>query len=371
MVLGRWSPGYFALIVAALGASTLLTAAHARPIYARLHRYRNGIVALGLSTLVALVLCEGVVRLADPAGISYYKWSKEYSCDRIPDDDLICKHRSNFSGTYDGIEYAFNEIGLRDAAIEPKAPNELRILVLGDSVTLGWGVAEEDTYCRQLESSLAARLKQPVRVINSGVGGYNTDQELAFFRRHAESLKPDLVLLLYVRNDVEVNVQPTRPAAENTSPPRIMRDLLGESWIYRIAHHFKTYGRSETGMIVLDREAQGWKASMRSVATLADDCARLGVPFVTFLWRYGPDPVTDALWEDLSALADERSFLSADTGPWHEGHDARSLRLSVVDSHPRPAGHAILARGMERFLVANDVLLEGVSWLAVDTHRRE
>jgi hypothetical protein len=371
-VLGRWSPSYFALVVAALAASTLLTAAHLKPIYTRLHAYRKGIVALGLSTLVALVLCEGLVRLVDPVGISYYKWAKEYSCDRIPDDDLVYRHRSDFSATYDGIEYAFNEIGLRDAAIGPKLPNELRILVLGDSVTLGWGVAEEDTYCRRLESALATRLRQPVRVINSGVGGYNTDQELAFFRRHAKRLKPDLVLLLYVRNDVEVNVRPKRPAGgENTSPPHIMRDLLGESWVYRIAHHFKTYGRSETGMIVLDRESEGWKASMRSVATLANDCARLGVPFVTFLWRYGPDPVTDALREDLSAMAAERSFLIADTGPWYEGYDPRSLCLSVVDSHPKPEGHAILARGMERFLVANDVLLEGVSWLAVDTKRRE
>ena len=39
-----------------------------------------------------------------------------------------------------------------------------------------------------------------------------------------------------------------------------------------------------------------------SVATIADECASRGVPFLTFLWRWGPDPVTDALWEDLSSV---------------------------------------------------------------------
>ena len=361
-VLGRWSPGYFTLVVGALLAAALLTATHWRPIYSRLHRYRNGIVALLLSTLFAVALCEGVVRLADPAGISYYKWSKEYNHDRIADDELVFRHRPDFSGTYDGIEYAFNEIGLRDAAIGPKAPGELRILVLGDSVTMGWGVAEEDTFCHQLEGALRKRLEREVRVINSGVGGYNTAQELAFFRRHGLALQPDLVLLLYVRNDVEVNVLSLKDRIENPSPPHVMMDVLGKSWVYRLVYHFKTYGQASNGNIRLDREAEGWKASMRSVAAVADGCARNGVPFAAFLWRYGPGPVTDALWSDLSDMSEERGFLLADTGPWFQGCDARALRLSVVDSHPKPEGHAILARGIERTVVGSDALLQGVNW---------
>jgi len=371
-VLGRWSPSYFTLIVAGLAAAALLTAAHLGPIYRRLYRYRNGIVALSLSTILALAVCEGAVRLIDPAGISYYKWSKEYNHDRAADDDLVYRHRTNFSRTYDDIEYTFNEIGLRDSAVGPTAPDELRILVLGDSVTMGWGVAEEATYCRRLEGALAARLGRRVRVINSGVGGYNTVQELAFFRRHADSLDPDLVLLLYVRNDVEVNAPTYNPAgrSDDLSPPHIMIDVLGTSWIYRLAHHFKTYGGSNSGMIELNREAEGWKASMQSIAAIADQCAREGVPFFACLWRYGPGPVTDALWQDLSAMAHERSFRVVDTGPWFEGCDARSLRLSIVDSHPKPEGHAILARGIERYLVDSDALIEGVSWQAVETTKR-
>ena len=372
-VLGRWSPSYFTLVMAGLAASALLTAAHLGPIYRRLFEYRKGIVATCLSTVFALAACEGAVRLIDPAGISYYKWSKEYNRDRVADEDLVYRHRENFSRTYDGIEYSFNDIGLRDEAIGPATADELRILVLGDSVTMGWGVAEEDTFCHRLEGALTARLRgRRVRVINSGVGGYNTVQELAFFRRHAARLDPDLVLLLYVRNDVEVNAPTFNPAgrSEDLSPPHIMIDVFGMSWIYRLGHHFRTYGGSNTGMIELNREAEGWKASMQSIAAIADQCAGDGIPFFTCLWRYGPDPVTDALWKDLSDMAEERSFRVADAGPWFEGCDPRSLRLSIVDSHPKPEGHAILARGMERCLVGSNALIEGVNWQTVEITKR-
>jgi lysophospholipase L1-like esterase len=347
------------LVVGALVAAALLTAMHLGPIYKRLHRYRNGIFALLLSTIFALAVCEGVVHLVDPAGISYYKWSKAYNHDRIADDDLVWRHRSNFSRTYDDIEYSFNEIGLRDSAIEEKTEDELRILVLGDSITMGWGVAEEDTYCRQLEGSLRRRLGRRVRVINSGVGGYNTVQELEFFRRHGADLKPDLVLLLYVRNDVEVNAMSFRDRTFNPSPPHVMIDAFGKSWIYRLVHHFKTYGGSNTGLITLDRNAEGWTASMAAVASIADECG--DTPFVTFLWRYGPCPVTDALRQELSGLAGKKGFALSDTAPWFEGRDARDLRLSIVDSHPKPEGHAILAEGIEQVL-ADAALLDGLSW---------
>jgi len=361
-VLGRWSPSYFMLVVGALMAAALLTAAHLRPVFSRLHRYRKGIVALLASTLFTVAALEGAVRLSDPGGISYYKWSKEYNHDRIADDDLVYRHRPNFRETYDGIEYAFNEIGLRDTAIEAKAPDELRILVLGDSITLGWGVAEEDTYCRQLERSLAKRLDRRVRVINTGVGGYNTVQELAFFRRHADDLNPDLVLLLYVRNDVEVNEMPFFDRTENPSPPHVMIDVLGKSWIYRLGYHFSTYSGSNSGLITLDRDFEGWKASLASVASIADKCADIDVPLVAFLWRYGPCDITDALWQDLSGIAEKKGFQLTDTGPWFAGHDAKALRVSVVDSHPKPEGHAIVAQGMERVLAGSAALLEGVSW---------
>lgn len=361
-VLGRWSSSYFLLVVGALCGAAALTAVHLGPIYKRLHRHRGRIVALLLSTILALAACEGIVRLLDPAGISYYQWSKEYNLDRIADDELVWKHRSNFRAEYDGIEYAFNELGLRDAPIARKAPDEIRILVLGDSITMGWGVAAEDTYCRQLEDALQKRFGRAVRVINSGVGGYNTVQEAAFFRRHAAHLKPDLVLLLYVRNDVEVNGLPLHDRIDNPSPPHVMIEVFGKSWIYRLAHHFKTYGVSTTGMITLDRDAEGWQESLASVAEIAKRCANRGVPFMTFLWRYGPCPVTDALAQDLSGLAGEKGFLFVDTAPWFAERDAKDLRLSIVDSHPEPEGHRILAEGIEKVLAARAPLPAGVAW---------
>ena len=37
---------------------------------------------------------------------------------------------------------SINELGMRDRKLEKKRDGELRILLLGDSVTFGWGVAD-------------------------------------------------------------------------------------------------------------------------------------------------------------------------------------------------------------------------------------
>lgn len=50
---------------------------------------------------------------------------------------------------------AINSDGLRGREINtPKPPHTFRILAVGDSVTFGYGVREEDTYVKVLERRL-------------------------------------------------------------------------------------------------------------------------------------------------------------------------------------------------------------------------
>ncbi|HEV8722249.1 MAG TPA: SGNH/GDSL hydrolase family protein [Candidatus Binatia bacterium] len=102
---------------------------------------------------------------------------------------------------------SINKLGLRDRELERKQDQELRILLLGDSVTFGWGVPIEATFGRRLELYWPQK-EGPVRTINSGVGGYNTVQEYAFLRSFVDTVEPEMVVLLYVRNDIESNDPP-------------------------------------------------------------------------------------------------------------------------------------------------------------------
>src|SRR5262249_42244040 len=71
-------------------------------------------------------------------------------------------------------ELVINGQGVRDdREIGPKAPNERRVLVLGDSLVLAVQVPLEQTFCKLLEAKLsAADPSHQWRVINAGVQGY-------------------------------------------------------------------------------------------------------------------------------------------------------------------------------------------------------
>ncbi|HLZ30181.1 MAG TPA: GDSL-type esterase/lipase family protein [Chloroflexota bacterium] len=91
-----------------------------------------------------------------------------------------------------------------------KPPGEFRIVVLGDSFTVGGQVPYEQTFPAVLEQALHDRGYSNVRVINTGVGGYTTFNESGLLREDLDWLQPDLVVVAaYLGNDVGENVLAT------------------------------------------------------------------------------------------------------------------------------------------------------------------
>lgn len=95
-----------------------------------------------------------------------------------------------------------NEKGLRDGPHSyERQDDRKRILVLGDSFAWGYGVEESERFSQLLEKSLN------VEVINAGVSGYSTDQELLWYRNEGIKYDTDLVILEVAGNDVGDNDQ--------------------------------------------------------------------------------------------------------------------------------------------------------------------
>jgi hypothetical protein len=95
-----------------------------------------------------------------------------------------------------------DSLGLRYPELGPKAPDEFRVLVLGDSITFGDFVLEEETWSRRMEGLTAGRRKR-VRFINAGLPGAGTAEELALYREIAREVRPDLVLVGMYLNDAQ------------------------------------------------------------------------------------------------------------------------------------------------------------------------
>jgi hypothetical protein len=165
---------------------------------------------LGFASLaVALALGE--------AGLRLFRFS--FPSFSLPDDFTGSRLRANMSG-WNRIEgealVRINSDGLRDREHPvAKAPGTVRIAVLGDSFAQAAEVSVEATFWSHLERALnACRAfgERRVEVLNFGVSGYGTAQELLTLRYRAWKYSPDIVLLAFFPgNDVRNNSKRLEP----------------------------------------------------------------------------------------------------------------------------------------------------------------
>lgn len=129
------------------------------------------------------------------------------------DDHAGFAFRPGAEGWYrkEGEAYVrINSDGLRDREHSKAKPaNTLRIAVLGDSFATALEVPMENTFWSVMEQELegcGALSGQKVEVINLGVDGYGTTQELITLHQRAWDYDPDLVLLaFFTGNDISDN----------------------------------------------------------------------------------------------------------------------------------------------------------------------
>jgi hypothetical protein len=103
-----------------------------------------------------------------------------------------------------------NSDGLRDREHSTtKPPNTIRIAVLGDSYPEALSVSAEESFCFVMEKRLQecnAFAGKTVEVLNFGVSGYGTAQELLTLREEVWKYSPDVVMLaMTTANDVVDN----------------------------------------------------------------------------------------------------------------------------------------------------------------------
>ena len=97
-----------------------------------------------------------------------------------------------------------NSLGLRNREVGPKKEATFRILFLGDSL-MGGNTSSGKTFTEVLEHRLnvhSSNRSISYEVINAGVAGYTTYQELEFLKIYGLEMEPDLVILGFVFNDL-------------------------------------------------------------------------------------------------------------------------------------------------------------------------
>jgi lysophospholipase L1-like esterase len=163
-------------------------------------RWKDGkgsLLLLGVSLCLSIICAEMILRLLGHYGepVSFISNS------RLVDDPILdWRYLRNSELRIGGVVYQYNRSGFRDVDHEvKKLPGVRRIVVLGDSVTEGYGVAWKYVFAHRLQSELGDHFE----VINIAMGGLNTPQEVHLFEQEGLPYRPDLVVMNFVLNDAD------------------------------------------------------------------------------------------------------------------------------------------------------------------------
>lgn len=116
-------------------------------------------------------------------------------------------------GCFDG-EVATNQWGMRDGGRAIENPDRhLRIALLGDSIVEGAHVKPDEVMNIRMEGLLRARGYPDAEVLNFGVAGIGTTQELLIYQESVRQFHPDVVVLVFCGNDVMNNSSAIQPKA--------------------------------------------------------------------------------------------------------------------------------------------------------------
>jgi len=204
---------------------------------------RGGLLLLLLGLSAALLLGEILVRLLGAAPQVAFLRNDQFQLSHnvligwepIPNPDSA---GSTLDPRWNDAQR--NSLGYRDYEHSlAKVPGTYRIEVIGDSIAKGFGTEQhEGTYPSVLERKLK-EAGVASEVMNFGVEGYNTQQEVETLRDRGMRYSPDLVVLAYVLNDrswpahhLYVEMLKREAAGHEVSRTRLS-PLLGQSALYR------------------------------------------------------------------------------------------------------------------------------------------
>ena len=151
------------------------------------------VILLAVSVTLAYGFGEILVRIWMPQPmLPRYVTDASYGVRKNMPDVIIWHSSPDYR-----VNVRTNSHGVRSDRDIPyqKPVGTSRIVGLGDSFTLGYEVEQEDTFLYQMETNLKERGFERVEVINLGVSGFGTSEELITLREEGMRYEPDLVIL--------------------------------------------------------------------------------------------------------------------------------------------------------------------------------
>jgi hypothetical protein len=285
------------------------------------------------------------------------------------DDFLQFDLKPDYSAAFFGKQYTTNSRGMRDREYELDKPEGVyRIALLGASIDMGWGVADDETYENLLEDWLNAEaqargIPRRFEVLNFAVAAYGPVQRYEVLHQKALAFRPDLVLF-----------------ASTMLDPRLIEIHLGGLLKNGVAlkYDFFEQAAADAGIDVARERSSGWvdldrrggfKTKVKQgywtfadavLGRLAADCRSEGLPLVGLLIpRASRDDATDTRALAVArhhGIAARHAVPLVDLSATFDAVPSASVEIAPGDDHPNTLGHQLLFEGLRQGLMAEPEL---------------
>lgn len=267
-----------------------------------------------------------------------------------------------------------NSEGFRDVEHTlARDPAKNTMLIVGDSFAFGWGIRRlEDRIGEQVASILAKGTGKQWEVINASRPGANTLDEIGFVNQTIR-YKPDLVILIYIFNDVDYLIPEQVKVQATTLLHPFVRFLWQNSYLFQelftrsriIYYRYRRVG-SSAAQVAASNELTDFEFAIYANPPLMSrhlaDIAR----FVSIGQQGGARvllvPYDLAVTVQQNARDRYKDFLRQTKSlgiptcslehTW-EGHTFRELTLSSTDGHPNEGSIRMAADAISKCLLTN------------------
>ncbi|MDB5174878.1 MAG: hypothetical protein JWN51_3651 [Phycisphaerales bacterium] len=248
-----------------------------------------------------------------------------------------------------GHRISYNAYSMRcdDFPLHKARPDELRVMVIGDSVVNGGArVDQTDLVTSLLQKQLAQDLNRPVVVGNISAGSWGPPNELAYIKKFG-LLDADVVVLVLNSDDYHdlptfvpvVGVNPNFPdrppiSALQEAVTRGVHDYLPSLYPASPSDAPEPPATPEVVAQCLDAEREIFRV------------ARAGGAAVILMQYQAADEMGDAKepgYAEIKAVGQECGVPIIETGPAFAAAQASGTKVFRDPIHPNAAGHKIMA----------------------------
>lgn len=294
----------------------------------------------------------------------------------VPGARFKIVYATNPRGYFDpdnSVPVEINSVGLRGPEVgRDKPAGTYRILGLGDSFLFGVGVRDEDTCLRRLEKALnaSATTERRYEVLNAGVQGYNTRDEIVNLEHRWLEFQPDLVLIGFYLNDAYADAAFLNMGQGQgvylDQPEGLARhcrlyDFLQHGYRARISRqkmyeHYALFYFSQPRQFF--RQAQpgevDWQVSAQALARAQQLSQERHFKLVLMLFPELIDLDATYPFAAIHAVIHDAcgqlQIPLLDLLATYRGHDATQLWVHPTDHHPNEEAHRLAANALETFL---------------------